>query len=72
MKKIISIILCAVLVCGMFTACSAKSGEEKENGKISIVCTVFPIYDWVMNVLGDKAENADERVSFRKPEEQIR
>ena len=27
--------------------------------KMSIVTTIFPEYDWVMNVLGDKKDNAD-------------
>ena len=27
--------------------------------KLSIVCTIFPQYDWVMNILGEKAGNMD-------------
>ena len=29
------------------------------NGKMKIITTIFPEYDWVMNVLGDKKENFD-------------
>ena len=29
------------------------------DGKIKIVTTIFPEYDWVMNVLGDKKDNAN-------------
>ena len=29
------------------------------NGKSKIITTIFPEYDWVMNVLGDKKENFD-------------
>lgn len=56
-KRIISIMLCLILVCGAFTACSGGTGSDSD--KLSIVCTIFPEYDWVMQVLGDKAEAAD-------------
>ena len=44
-----------VLVLTMFiaTACLAGCGNQKNNDKISIVCTVFPEYDWVRNIIGD-------------------
>lgn len=29
------------------------------NGKMKIITTIFPEYDWVMNVLGDKKDNFD-------------
>ena len=29
------------------------------NGKSKIITTIFPEYDWVMNVLGDKKDNFD-------------
>ena len=31
--------------------------EMPENEKKSIVCTVFPQYDWVLQILGDKADD---------------
>ena len=75
MKKYISIITAALMVIGIFTACgkvnaqatpasmqaeenSEYSGEDSAN-KLKIVTTIFPEYDWVMNVLGEKADNAD-------------
>lgn len=60
MKKIISIILCAVLLAAVFAGCSAgQKTQQKDDGKLKIVCTIFPEYDWTMNILGDKAANAD-------------
>ncbi len=57
-KKISAALLCLIIICGAFSACS--SGTDLTNsGKLNIVCTIFPEYDWVMQVLGDKAENAD-------------
>lgn len=60
MKKILSIFVAAVMAAGMFTACSTSTEENVEaSGRLQIVTTIFPEYDWVMNVLGDTAGNAD-------------
>ena len=60
MKKIISIVLCAVLALSALTLAScSKKGESTNNeseGKIKIVTTIFPIYDWAKNIAGDKAD----------------
>ena len=57
MRKVICLLLIITLmVClalPLFTGCSAK-----DDGKIKVVVTIFPIYDWVMEVLGDLAGNA--------------
>ena len=43
----------------MLVGCLAGCGEKKDDGdKLSIVTTVFPIYDWVVSLLGDRAESA--------------
>ena len=59
MKKTISILICALFVISVFAGCSAKSNTENDNKKLNIVCTIFPVYDWINNILGDKAENAE-------------
>ena len=41
---------------GSLTACNAAGTKSN---KLQIVTTIFPEYDWVMNVLGDKASDAD-------------
>ncbi len=38
---------------------STAAGEAAESGKLSIVCTVFSGYDWVRQILGSNADNAD-------------
>lgn len=57
MKKIISAIIVLVMITSLFSGCSGTTQEN--NGKLSIVTTVFPEYDWVMNILGEKAADAD-------------
>lgn len=54
MKKIAALILALILVATAFTACS-NGGERAENnsGKIKVVTTIFPVYDWVRNIDAD-------------------
>lgn len=48
MKKTVILLLCAVMLCG----CGSTS--TKDNSKPSIVTTIFPIYDFVRAVGGEK------------------
>ena len=57
MKKIISVLLAVLLLAGILTGCG--SNHSGKNEKLSIVTTIFPEYDWTMNILGDKASAAD-------------
>lgn len=50
MKKLIAIILALVLVAAAFTGCSNGGKAEGTDGKIKVVTTIFPIYDWVKNI----------------------
>lgn len=50
MKKIISVLLCAALLIAAFAGCG---GKTKQNDKLKIITTVFPVYEWVKNVVGD-------------------
>lgn len=52
MKRIIGIILCAAMCAGLFCAC----GAETDSGKLNIVTTIFPEYDWVKNIIGEDSE----------------
>ena len=58
MKKHMSVlaVLMASAVC--FTACKTNT-KKSDDKKLSIVTTIFPEYDWVMNILGDKKDSAD-------------
>lgn len=57
MKKWISILLIVLLFMSTLAGCGKSAAHNNE--KLSIVTTIFPVYDWVMNILGDKAGNAN-------------
>ena len=50
MKKIIILLLCALLLCG------CGNNVTNNNERISVVTTIFPIYDFVRAVGGDKVD----------------
>lgn len=56
MKKIISAVLSLLLLSGIFAGCKSPF---KNDGKLTVVVTIFPEYDWVMQILGDRADQAD-------------
>lgn len=57
MKKFVSIIICLCLLGGVFTSCGKNPTQTEK--KLNIVTTIFPEYDWVKNILGEKADSAD-------------
>ena len=60
MKKVLIIFLAVLLTAGCMSGCSAGTGgPAAKDGGISIVATVFPEYDWVMNILGENPGGAD-------------
>ena len=54
MKKLISLLMCFVIV--LMCGCTDKVSQSPENNKTKIVTTVFPFYDFVKNIVGDRAE----------------
>lgn len=56
MKKIIAVLLCTAVLLAAFCSCSSPIGGS---GKLKIVTTIFPVYDWVNEILGEKAADAD-------------
>ena len=57
MKKLLAFLL-TVMSAVCLTACG-NVNNSKADGKIQIVTTIFPEYDWVNNVLGDNPANAE-------------
>lgn len=55
-SKLLSV--CALLTfLGIFTACKGEGKSEAAGkGKIKIVVTTFPVYDWVCDIVKDKAD----------------
>jgi len=55
--------LLAFLIFGaafMLTACETESGKNgSSQKKISIVATIYPQYDWLKNILGERADSVD-------------
>ena len=47
MKKIIAILLAAVLLTAVFAGCAEKKTEE---GKLKIITTIYPVYEWVSQI----------------------
>lgn len=58
MKKVLSIILAVILTAGCLSGCNF-GGKSDRDGKLTVVATIFPEYDWVMNVLGDNPAGAE-------------
>ena len=56
-KRILALVLCLAVLTGCFAGCG--SGDVRKNGRILIVTTIFPIYDWCREILGDEAEGAE-------------
>ena len=62
MKKMIPLFLVLTMVVGLLAGCGKKNAAEtgeSDSNKLSVVTTIFPEYDWVREILGDKAESTD-------------
>lgn len=62
MKKIVALTLTMLLLLGCLAGCSSSSGKKalpEDNGKLQVVTTIFPIYDWTMHVVGEESDSVD-------------
>lgn len=59
MKKILSAFICLMLMTSIFTGCGATSQGSSDSKKLKIVTTIFPEYDWVRNIVGEKENNVE-------------
>lgn len=59
MKKNKLFYIFTVLLIGvfLFSACSNSNNLEGRDKKINVVCTTFPQYDWVREIIGEKAND---------------
>ena len=60
MKRIIPLCLALIMTVGLLAGCG-KQNERTASDKtrLRVVTTIFPEYDWVREILGDKADNAE-------------
>lgn len=60
MKKYIYFFITAVMVVFTLTGCHINANKQSEQSeKFQIVTTIFPAYDWVRQIMGDAANNAE-------------
>lgn len=72
MKNVFSALLAALMLVGILTGCTNQAemptvtatpagpqAQSAADEKIRIVTTIFPEYDWVREILGDKADSAE-------------
>ena len=59
MKKIFSVIAAVLLLAGCLASCGTDGKTRPAAGKPHIVTTIFPEYDWVMNILGNNPAGAE-------------
>lgn len=60
MKKIISLALVFFIMCGaVFGMAACSKNGRVATGKLSVVTTVFPVYDWAKEVIGDNTDNVE-------------
>ena len=55
MKRVLSMLLCAVL---LVLTCAGCGSPNPESGTLKVIATIFPEYEWVKNIVGD-AKNVD-------------
>lgn len=52
MSRVLRMILPALALAAVLTGCDGRK-EEGAGGEISVVATIFPVYDWARQVIGD-------------------
>ncbi len=55
LKKIIAVVVCIGILC-CFAGCSDADKKSDESKKLSIVCTLFPQYDFAKQIVGSTAD----------------
>lgn len=67
LKRIFAVFCCLLLASGILGGCGkaasssapAPSASQSGSKPLKIVTTIFPEYDWVREILGDKADHAE-------------
>lgn len=59
-NKILAVIALLAMCMSLFTGCKNKESEgqaQDNKDKIKVVCTTFPQYDWVREIVGEQNDN---------------
>lgn len=59
MKRIVALLCAAVIGMGVFTGCGSFPAGAGNSDKIKVVCTIFPQYDWVRQIIGEQKDRFD-------------
>ena len=59
MKKLLAILLIICCIVSLVAVLSACQVSDWENGNVKIVTSIFPEYDWTLNVLGEHDAEAN-------------
>ena len=60
MKRIIPLCLALIMTVGLLAGCGKQNEPAaSDETRLRVVTTIFPEYDWVREILGDKADNAE-------------
>lgn len=60
MKRMITLFLVLAMAVGLLAGCGQQNEPTtSDETTLSVVTTIFPEYDWVREILGDKADNAE-------------
>lgn len=58
MKKLLAAILCIAMLAGALSGCGTTVNPS-DDGKLSILTTIFPIHDWVNQIVGGDSESVN-------------
>lgn len=60
-NRILTLVAACICCLSLLAGCGNSSSRtpDQTDKKISIVCTTFPQYDWVREIIGDKADHFD-------------
>lgn len=64
-KRLCALALSVITAAGSLAGCSSAT-VKKDSDRLSIVCTIFPGYDWTKQILGSQSESADITYLFDK------
>ena len=56
MKKIIALILAGIMALSVLCACNSEDDNNKTDGKLKVITTIFPPYDFTRQIVGDKID----------------